>query len=273
MNRPDPTAFSQYKDPSRLDGKAFVVLGAGQGIGQQTCWALSQAGARVLCVDRDPELAEVVAHEIGGQPAQAEVAARADVEAVFAKAVDLFGDTLSGVVDIVGIADVRKIADMDDASWNRNFDLVLRHAYLAVQIGSRAMTKGGTMVFVSSMSGVLSVENQASYGVAKAALNHLVHCSAHELGPLGIRVNAVAPGFVRTPRLLAALDQDFWTTLDSYIPLRRAAEPSDIAKAILFLASDMSTCITGAIVPIDGGMSVVAALPPIPLGPGAKRRN
>ena len=157
------------------------------------------------------------------------------------------------------------------AGWNRNFDLVLRHVFLAVQIGSRAMA--ARWVFVSSMSGALSVENQGSYRVAKAALNHLVHCSARELGPRGIRVDAVAPGFVRTPRLLAALDEKFWSALDGYIPLRRAAEPSHIAKAILFLASDMSTCITGAVLPIDGGMSLVAALPPIPLGPGAKRRT
>jgi NAD(P)-dependent dehydrogenase (short-subunit alcohol dehydrogenase family) len=273
MSQPEQSAVADYKDASRLDGKGFVVLGAGQGIGRQTCHALSQAGARVLCVDRDLELAEAVAREVGGDAAQAEVTARADVEAVFAKASDVFGGNVSGIVDIVGVADVRKLADMDDAGWNRNFDLVLRHAYLAVQIGSRAMTSGGAMVFVSSMSGLLSVENQASYGVAKAALNHLVHCAAHELGPRGIRVNAVAPGFVRTPRLLAALDQDFWTMLNAHIPLRRAAEPSDIAKAILFLASDMSTCITGAVVPIDGGMSLVAALPPIPLGPGAKKRS
>ena len=152
-----------------------------------------------------------------------------------------FGDTLRGLVDIVGIADIRSIPDTDDASWNRNFDLNVRHAYLAIQIGARAMAKGGSMVFVSSISGTHSIENEVSYGAAKAALNHLVRGAAHELGPQNIRVNAVTPGFVRTPRLLAALSEDFWTGLKTYIPLRRAAEPSDIAKAILFLASDMSS--------------------------------
>jgi NAD(P)-dependent dehydrogenase (short-subunit alcohol dehydrogenase family) len=247
-------------------------LGAGQGIGRQTCHALSQAGGRVLCVDCDIKLAAAVAEETGGVPWQADVTVRADVEAIFAKAQELFGGSLSGLVDIVGIADVRPLADMDDAGWNRNFDVVLRHAYLAIQAGSRTMTNGGSMVFVSSMSGTVSVQNQAAYGVAKAALNHLAHCAAHELGPRNIRVNAVAPGFVRTPRLLAALDESFWTTLSGHIPLRRPAEPSDIAKAILFLASDMSTCITGTVVPIDGGTSVVAALPLIPLGSASKKQ-
>jgi NAD(P)-dependent dehydrogenase (short-subunit alcohol dehydrogenase family) len=272
MVKPELGEVADFLDPSRLDGRGFVVLGAGQGIGRQTCHALAQAGARVLCVDRDLDLAAAVAAEVHGEAVAADVTSRTDVEMVFTKATASFGERLSGVVDIVGIADIRKLADMDDTGWNRNFDMVLRHAYLAIQIGGRALVNGGTMVFVSSMSGVLSVENQASYGVAKAALNHLVHCAAHELGPRDIRVNAVAPGFVRTPRLLAALDETFWNGLNAHIPLRRAAQPSDIAKAILFLASDMSTCITGAVVPIDGGMSLVAALPAIPLGPGAVKK-
>jgi NAD(P)-dependent dehydrogenase (short-subunit alcohol dehydrogenase family) len=272
MAQPERSEVANYADPSRLDGRGFVLLGAGQGIGRQTCHALAQAGARVLCVDREPELAAAVAAEIDGHAIAADVTARADVEKIFGRAKELFGDSLSGLVDIVGVADIRKIADMDDDRWNRNFDMVLRHAYLAVQIGSRTFTRGGTMVFVSSMSGSLSVQNQASYGVAKAALNHLVHCSAHELGPRNIRVNAVAPGFVRTPRLVAALDETFWTGLNAYIPLGRAAQPSDIAKAILFLASDMSTCITGAVVPIDGGVSLAAALPQIPLKPGVPQK-
>jgi NAD(P)-dependent dehydrogenase (short-subunit alcohol dehydrogenase family) len=265
-------AIASYADPARLDGRGFVVLGAGQGIGRQTCHALSQAGAEVLCVDRESELAAAVAGEIGGQACVADVAERRDMENVFTRARQSFGEQFSGLVDIVGIADVRPLADMDDAGWSRQFDLVLRHAYLAIQIGSKTMTGAGSMVFVSSMSGALSVENQSAYGVAKAGLNHLVHCAAHELGPRNIRINAVAPGFVRTPRLLAALNDDFWRTLNDRIPLRRPATPSDIAKAILFLASDMSTCITGAVVPIDGGVSTVAALPPIPPGPPAHQR-
>ena len=93
-----------------------------------------------------------------------------------------------------------------------------------------------------------------------------------ELGPRNIRINAVAPGFVRTPRLLAALNESFWTGLNDYIPLRRAAEPSDIAKAILFFASDMSTCVTGTVLPIDGGLSTVAPVPHIPFAPGMQTR-
>jgi NAD(P)-dependent dehydrogenase (short-subunit alcohol dehydrogenase family) len=261
-----------YINPASLDGRGFVVLGAGQGIGRQTCHALAQAGARVLCVDRDPELAEAIAAEVDGVACVADVTVRADVERVFADAAGRFGDSLGGLVDIVGMADIRSIPDTDDASWNRNFDLNVRHAYLAMQIGGRAMANGGSMVFVSSISGTHSIENEVSYGAAKAALNHLVRGAAHELGPRNIRVNAVTPGFVRTPRLLAALNEDFWTGLKTYIPLRRAAEPSDIAKAILFLASDMSSYVTGAVIPIDGGLSTVAPVPHIPFAPGMQTR-
>jgi NAD(P)-dependent dehydrogenase (short-subunit alcohol dehydrogenase family) len=272
MAEPERGPVPNYINPASLDGRGFVVLGAGQGIGRQTAHALARAGACVLCVDRDPELAEAVAAEVEGVACVADVTARADVERVFAEATKRFGDSLGGLVDIVGMADIRSIPDTDDASWNRNFDLNVRHAYLAMQIGARAMANGGSMVFVSSISGTHSIENEVSYGAAKAALNHLVRGAAHELGPRNIRVNAVTPGFVRTPRLLAALSEDFWTGLKAYIPLRRAAEPSDIAKAILFLASDMSSYVTGAVIPIDGGLSTVAPVPHIPFAPGMQTR-
>jgi NAD(P)-dependent dehydrogenase (short-subunit alcohol dehydrogenase family) len=272
MVQPERSPVADYVNPASLGGRGFVVLGAGQGIGRQTTHALAQAGARVFCVDRDAELADSIAREVDGVACVADVTVRADVEKVFAEAGERFGDTLRGLVDIVGIADIRSIPDTDDASWGRNFDMNVRHAFLAIQIGARSMTKGGSMVFVSSISGTHSIENEVSYGAAKAALNHLVRGAAHELGPRSIRVNAVTPGFVRTPRLLAALSEDFWAGLKDYIPLGRAAEPSDVAKAILFLASDMSAYVTGAVIPIDGGLSTAAPVPHIPFAPGMQTR-
>jgi NAD(P)-dependent dehydrogenase (short-subunit alcohol dehydrogenase family) len=270
--QPERSPVANYVNPASLEGRGFVVLGAGQGIGRQTAHALAQAGARVFCVDRDAELANSIAREVEGVACVADVTLRADVERLFADAAARFGDTLRGFVDIVGMADIRSIPDTDDASWNRNFDLNVRHAFLAIQIGARVMTKDASMVFVSSISGTHSIENEVSYGAAKAALNHLVRGAAHELGPRNIRVNAVTPGFVRTPRLLSALSEDFWAGLKSYIPLGRAADPSDVAKAILFLASDMSAYVTGAVIPIDGGLSTVAPVPHIPFAPGMQTR-
>jgi NAD(P)-dependent dehydrogenase (short-subunit alcohol dehydrogenase family) len=272
MAQPEHSPVVDYTNPAGLEGHGFVVLGAGQGIGRQTSHALAQAGARVFCVDRDAELANSIAEEVKGFAFVADVTVRADMERAFADASSRFGGALRGLVDIVGIADIRAIPDTDDGTWNRNFDLNERHAYLAIQIGARVMTNGGAMVFVSSISSTHSIKNEASYGAAKAALNHLVRGAAHELGPRNIRVNAVTPGFVRTPRLLAALSENFWAGLKDYIPLGRAADPSDVANAILFLASDMSAYITGAVIPVDGGLSVVAPVPHIPFAPGMQTR-
>jgi 3alpha(or 20beta)-hydroxysteroid dehydrogenase len=266
MSQTDFDAVPDFLAAVRLQGRGFVVLGAGQGIGRQTCHALAQAGARILCVDRDAGLAEKVATEVGGHAAAADIVKRQDMVRVFAEAKRLFGERLGGVIDIVGIADLKPLSEMDDEAWSNQFDLNVKHAFLAIQLGAEALPKGGgSMVFVSSLSGTVSVAKEATYSAAKAALNHLVRCAAHELGPRGIRVNAVAPGFIRTPRLNAALSESFWQSLTDYIPLGRAAHPADVAKTILFLASELSSCITGAVVPIDGGVTAVAALPEIPI--------
>jgi NAD(P)-dependent dehydrogenase (short-subunit alcohol dehydrogenase family) len=155
---------------------------------------------------------------------------------------------------------------LSDASWNSQFDIVLRHAFLAIQIGGAALAQvgGGSMTFVGSISGCVSVANQAAYGTAKAALHHLVRCSAHELGPQGVRVNAVAPGFVRTPRLLNKLGEDFWDRVAAVNPLGRVDVPAEIAGAILFLACDLSSYVTGNVITLDGGTNNVAALPLLP---------
>jgi len=261
---PDSTAVPNYLALLALRNRGFVVLGAGDGIGRQTCHALTQAGGKVLCVDRDAALAEKVAQEVGGLFETADVTQRADMERVFRVADKEFGPTLGGVVDIVGIAQIGELVNMDDDAWTRQFDVVLRHAYLTIQIGGAALVRhnGGSMVFVGSISGMVSVPDQAAYGTAKAALHHLVRCAAHELGPSNVRVNAVAPGFVRTPRLLTKLTESFWDRVALANPLRRVAIPSEIANAILFFSSDLAGYVNGNILTLDGGTHFVAALPP-----------
>lgn len=265
MKYPDSAAIPSYRDFLSLHGRGFIVLGAGDGMGRQTCHALAQAGAKVLCVDRDPELAQGVAREVSGIAVSADVTVRADMERVFQLAAEAFGRSLRGVVDIVGVAQIGALTDIADDDWDRQFDIVLRHAYLTIQLGGAALATrgGGSMVFVGSISGLVSVARQAAYGTAKAALHHLVRCSAHELGPRGVRVNAVAPGFVRTPRLLNRLSESFWDTVSEVNPLRRVAIPADVASAILFLCSDLAGYVTANILTLDGGTSSVAALPQI----------
>lgn len=246
-----------------LDGRSFVVLGAGAGIGSATCRALAATGAQILCVDRDAGLAEAIARTVNGVPLAADVTERSQMESVFAAARTQLAAPLTGLVDIVGIAGFGTLTETDDATWDRQFDTVLRHAYLAIALGGEEIARsgGGTMVFIGSLSGYRSISNRGAYGAAKAALHQLVRNAAHELGPRNVRVNAVAPGLVRTPRLLESLTPEAWAEIERGIPLRRTATPEDVAQTILFLSSKMSSVISGAILPIDGALGVVAALP------------
>jgi NAD(P)-dependent dehydrogenase (short-subunit alcohol dehydrogenase family) len=246
----------------RLDGRAFVVLGAGNGIGRQVSHALSQAGARVACVDRDPALADYVAQEVNGKALAGDITKRADVERLFAEVHSAIGP-VTGLVDIVGMPHLGPLANLDDAKWGSQFDLVLTHAFLAMQIGGKAIADagGGSMVFVASMAGTVSIPGQSAYGAAKAALIHLVSSMGKELGPVHVRVNAVAPGFVRTPRLNTMFSEDQWKQLGERIPIGGPALPPEIAAPILFLSSDLASHVTGQTLAVDGGIAGLVQLP------------
>jgi NAD(P)-dependent dehydrogenase (short-subunit alcohol dehydrogenase family) len=252
----------QYLKLLELKGRGFVVLGAGQGIGAAAAHALAQAGATVLCVDSDEGRALEIAREVGGQACRADVLQRTDMERLFREARARLG-AVSGIVDIVGIARIKPLAAFDDAAWGEQFDQVLRHAFLTLQIGAAALREagGGTITFVGSMAGLRAVREQVAYGTAKAALHHLVRSAASELARDRIRVNAVAPGFIRTPRLEQILAADQWQLIEQAIPLARAAQPHEIAAPLLFLASELSSHITGQVLAVDGGLANEAALP------------
>ncbi|HKY81464.1 MAG TPA: SDR family oxidoreductase [Sphingobium sp.] len=248
---------------ARLDGRGYVVLGAGGGgLGDATCEALAGAGARLICVDRSEEQARAVAAQVGGEPFVADVTRRDEVQAVFDRARALFGDRFAGVVDVVGMAKNARIDEMDDDAIEQQFAIVLRHALLTVQIAGPMLagTGGGTLTFVGSLSGIAAIPNQTFYGIAKAALHHLVRYAAQEFGPGGVRVNGVAPGFISTPRLLSLLSAEMWERLAATNPQRRVASPDDIAKAILFLVSDLSLYVNGNILTLDGGVSQTLSL-------------
>jgi NAD(P)-dependent dehydrogenase (short-subunit alcohol dehydrogenase family) len=262
--------MADYLSLLRLDGRGFVVLGAGQGIGEQAVHALAQAGARVLCVDRDEQLAREVAESAGGVACAADVTSRTDMQRVFETGRSVFG-RVHGLVDIVGVAGIKPFSAVDDAAWDLQFDIVLRHAYLAIQVGGEMMAAdgGGSMAFVGSLSGHRGVPNQTAYAVSKAALHHLVRCAGAEYGRRQVRINAVAPGFVRTPRLNQRLGDEAWEAIGKVIPIGRPATVAEIAGPLLFLASDLSAHMTGEVIAVDGGASVMAAFPDVKFGPAA----
>lgn len=256
MTRTDDTPVPDYPAKLRLDDRGIVVLGAGQGIGRQATHALASVGARVFCVDKDPGLAADVAKEVDGIAWSGDAIARDDAQRLFDDAEAEMG-RVDGVVDIIGMAQYRSLVDLDDELWDWHHDIVLRHAFLAAQLGGRAMarTGGGTMVFVASVSGLQSAPMHSAYGAAKAGLMSLVRSAAVELGPRGIRVNAVAPGVVWTPRVSGYLGEEGKARNAENAPLRRVALPADIAAAILFLTSDLSSYVTGQTLVVDGGVT------------------
>jgi NAD(P)-dependent dehydrogenase (short-subunit alcohol dehydrogenase family) len=255
LTRTDDTEVPDYPSRLRLDGRGVVLIGAGQGIGRQTAHALHSVGAKVFCVDLDEGLAADIAKEVDGVAWSGNAIDRGDAERLFSDAATSLG-RIDGVVDIVGMARYASLLDIDDDNWNWHHDIVLRHAYLAMQLGGRAMaeTGGGAMVFVASVSGITSAPLHAAYGAAKAGLIGLVKSGAVELGPSGIRVNAVAPGVVWTPRVSGYLGEEGRAKNTANTPLRRVALPADIASAILFLMSDLAAYVTGQTLVVDGGV-------------------
>lgn len=263
MTRSDDSEVPDYVGRLRLDGKRVVVIGAGQGIGRQATHALAQAGASTLCVDLDEGLATDIAKEVGGNAWVGDATKRDEAERLFRDARETLG-RVDGIVDIVGMAKYASLADIDDDNWNWHFDIVLRHAFLAMQLGAAAMkeTGGGSMVFVASVSGLTSAPLHAAYGAAKAGLMSLVRTAAVEHGKDNIRVNAVAPGMVWTPRVSSYVDDAGKKRNEDNTPLRRVALPADIAGPLLFFMSDLAGYVTGQTLVVDGG---VAAKFPYPM--------
>jgi NAD(P)-dependent dehydrogenase (short-subunit alcohol dehydrogenase family) len=257
LTRTDDSEVPDYPSRLRLDRRGIVLIGAGQGIGRQTAHALHAVGARIVCVDLDAGLAEDVAKEVDGIAWTGDATTREDAARLFGDAESELG-RIDGVVDIVGMARYGDLLDIDDDNWQWHHNIVLRHAYLAMQFGGRAMAKsgGGAMAFVASVSGLTSAPRHAAYGAAKAGLISMVKSAAVELGPANIRVNAVAPGVVWTPRVSGYLGEDGRQRNSANAPLRRVALPADIASAILFLMSDLSGYITGQTLVVDGGVGV-----------------
>jgi 3-oxoacyl-[acyl-carrier protein] reductase len=234
-----------------LKDKCVLVAGAGQGIGRACALGFADAGARVACMDFERDRAEAVADEVSGIALVADATQRADVEAAVAQL-----DRVDVLIDIIGVATWGRILDVDDAAWDANFDMVLRHAYyLSQAAGQRMVTQGdgGAMVFVTSVSGLAGAPRHGAYGAAKAGLMSLARTLAVELAADGIRVNTVAPGAVRTPRVLAMTTDERLAESAKAIPLGRQAEPDEIAAAVVFLASAEASYITGQTLVVDGG--------------------
>jgi NAD(P)-dependent dehydrogenase (short-subunit alcohol dehydrogenase family) len=262
MTRTDDTEVPDYRSLLSLEGKNFVVLGAGQGIGRQSSHALAAVGARVFCVDLDAGLADDIAKEVGGIAWAGDAIAPDSARRLYQEAEEQLG-RIDGIVDIIGMARYASLLDSDQENWEWHHGIVLQHAVNAVRFGAARMAAsgGGVLTFVASVSGLQSAPSHGAYGVYKAGLMSLVKTAAVELGPKGIRVNAVAPGVVMTPRVSGYLDDAAKARNAQNAPLRRTAFPADVASAILFLCGGLASYITGQTIVVDGGVSAKFGYP------------
>jgi 3-oxoacyl-[acyl-carrier protein] reductase len=256
-----------------LGGRAAVVTGAASGIGRETALVLARAGANLAIADIDePGLAQT-ADLIAGTGAQvlvlrADVASRPDIDALGAAAVANWGG-IDVWVNVAGVILRKAILDAEEADLDRLLGINLKGTYWGCAAAARAMRETGTgsIVNISSGGGESPVPELSIYSMTKAGVNMLTRSAAKEFGPLGIRVNAVAPGWVDTPMGLHSFQDEsgrvspehYQAALSSRAaasPLGLTGTPHDIALAALFLASNASRFITGQIIRPNGGVAM-----------------
>lgn len=245
----------------RFQDRAVLVTGGGSGIGQQVCQAAAREGARVAVGDLDLERAEATAAEIRRQKGEAH-AFQLDVTdpasaARFVEAAETTLGRLDVLVNSAGIREIVPVLDLSFEEWRRVIDVNLSGTFLTSQAFARrlvAQGRPGQIVNLASTLGLMAAPKRAAYTASKHGVVGLTRQMALELGEKNIRVNAVAPGVVRTPLTERYFqDPDYAQAIRDIHVLGRWAEPEEIARAILFLAAEENGFITGTILTVDGG--------------------
>ncbi|WP_208025811.1 3-oxoacyl-ACP reductase FabG [Amycolatopsis acidicola] len=241
-----------------LQDQVAIVTGGGQGIGLAIAEAFSAEGARVLIADVDGDKAKAAAGSLNGdaEGRQCDVMSEQDQAELVQACLDRFGrlDVLVNNAGVTRDGYLAKLAGTD-------FDLVLGVSLKGAWLGTRAVAplfrkqKSGCVINMSSLSGKIGNPGQTNYSAAKAGLVGLTKAAAKELGPSGVRVNAVQPGLVRTAMTLA-MKPEIFAAKEAEVPLGRAGEPSEVAGAAVFLASPLASYVNGAVLEVTGGRGI-----------------
>lgn len=250
-------------DKFRMTGKVAVVTGGNRGIGLAIATALAEAGASVAVAARDPERNTAAVERLralGGAAVAVptDISSRDDLERMAATVTDELGP-IDVLVNNAGIGSHADALTLSDEEWERTFAVNLQGVWRASQIVGRQMVarRTGSIINIGSMSGLIINRPQwhSPYGVSKAAVHHLTRSLAAEWARSGVRVNAIAPGYVKTE--IADIDlpeyRHYWV---DEVPMQRYASPDEISPCALFLASDASTFVTGSVVVVDGGYTL-----------------
>jgi NAD(P)-dependent dehydrogenase (short-subunit alcohol dehydrogenase family) len=240
----------------RFEGRRVAVTGGARGIGAEIARHFAAEGAHVAILDRLTDEADKVAAPLGGVVVACDLADAAATASATSAAIDALGG-IDVLVNNAGIFGITPLLDIGADEWDAMFAVNVRSMLLTTQVAARAMIvagHGGKIVNMASMGGKRGAAGQAHYAASKAAVISLTQVSATELGPHGINVNAICPGYVltemgadtRTPEQVAE-----WSALS---PLGRLAEPADVARMALFLASADADYCTGQALNVTGGM-------------------
>jgi NAD(P)-dependent dehydrogenase (short-subunit alcohol dehydrogenase family) len=261
------TRLAAYRDLFRLDGKTALVLGAASGIGKASAEALAALGATVICADRNREGVEATSREIG-MTGRAEVhvldAGNAEAVKALAVAIETTHKHLDIAVTTPAIHVRKLMLDYTDEEYDRVADLNLRGTFYFLRAFGRMMVKqrGGSLIASSSVRATTLEPGLAIYGATKAGIIQMVRGLASEVGPHGVRVNAIVPSIVETA-LVAPLKArpEIWNALGAHTVFNRWAKPSEVGAAIAFLASDAASYITGTALLVDGGWTAIDGPP------------
>ncbi|MGQ0765177.1 MAG: 3-oxoacyl-[acyl-carrier-protein] reductase [Gemmatimonadota bacterium] len=239
-----------------LSGRTALVTGSTRGIGREIASLLAAAGARVAVVGRDPARASEVASALGGGAAgfMCDVSEVAQVNTLVADVEGSFG-SIDILVNNAGLTRDNIMLRLRDEDWDAVINANLRGAFATMRAATRGMMKRrrGSIINISSIVGLIGNKGQTNYAASKAGLIGMTRSVAREFATRGIRANVVAPGFIETD-MTATLTSEARTTLTTQIPLERLGTPHDVAGAVLFLASDLASYITGQVIVVDGGM-------------------
>ena len=253
----------------RLKGKVALVTGAGSGIGRAMALLFAREGASVVAGDINTQSATEtirLIEEQGGTAfaVQLNVTVAQEVEAAMQATLDHFG-RLHILCNNAGTGEKRTaISALEESEWERVFAVNAKAVFLGIKYGAAAIMRsgqGGSIINTASVAGIVGNPGYAAYSSSKAACIHLTRTAALELAPSHIRVNAIAPAFTATPMVDAMVSthrdpERALQKLGSLIPLGRLGTPEEIANAALFLASDESSFTTGAVLVLDGGLTV-----------------